>query len=449
MTKKNTFGLFLLSVLEGWMAWFVPREQFLLLMGLYGLAFGIYLWLVQQDLSEKVVFWLGVSLRLIVLFSLPQLSNDVYRFIWDGRLLVAGQNPFALRPSEWMAMSNPPVGINQELHNLTYADNYTVYPPIHQAVFWMSAKLSSSIFGAVLVLKSVLVLGEIAMLWFLRKAKEFAGLSVFYALNPLVILEIAGNGHFEGLMVLFLILGIYGLRKKDGRLAGIGIGLSIATKLLPLMLLPLIGGYFWGNVDGQKKIALDGDVGMETNGRSSVQQQMYLLLGWAVGINMVLWLPFFWMGSLNHLMDSIWLYFESFEFNASVFYLLKWLAPNNWRIGLVTNVLTVGVIVWLTLRQRVMDERQLVKNMTLVWSVYLLNSAIVHPWYVLPVFVLSVMSKQWLGVIWSGLIYLSYSHYWGGAMDEHYDIIVLEYILLLIAAGMLRRTGCWRLDSSC
>ncbi len=422
MTKKNTFGLFLLSVLVGWMAWFVPREQFLLLIGLYGLAFGIYLWLVQRDLSENVVFGVGVFLRLMVLFSLPQLSNDVYRFIWDGRLLVAGQDPFALRPSEWMAMSNPPVGINQELHDLIYADNYTVYPPIHQAVFWLSVKLSSSILGAVWVLKSILVLGEIAMLWFLRKAKVFGRLFVFYALNPLVILEIAGNGHFEGLMVLFLILGIYGLRKKDGRMAGVGLGLAIATKLLPLMLLPLIGAYFFRNV--------------EANARSPLQQGRQLL-GWMLGINILLWLPFFWMGSLNHLMDSIWLYFESFEFNASVFYLLKWLAPNNWRIGLITNALTVGLIVWLTWRQRAMDWHQLLGNMALVWGVYLLNSAIVHPWYVLPVFVLSVLSRRWVGVVWTGLIYLSYSHYWGGEMCEHYGIIVLEYVLLWVVFCVL------------
>ncbi len=412
--KYLGFSLFVVIVL--WLAWLVRREQFVLLISLYGIAFGLSLWLANQNLSKRVVFWVGVLLRVLVLFSLPQLSNDIYRFIWDGRLLVAGEDPFALRPGEWMAMMHPPSGINQELHQLIYADNYTVYPPIHQIVFWLSAKLSTSIEGSIWVLKSVLVLGEIVLLWFLRKASRLHNLFVFYTLSPLVILEISGNGHFEALMVLFLILGLDGLRKKDWRLAGIGLGLAIATKLLPLMLLPVIWMY----------------IGRESNGRRE-------MLFWLVGVNVVLWLPLFFMGSMHHMMESIWLYFESFEFNASVFYLLKWLAPNGWRIGLITNGLTVGALLYFAFRQKVFDYQQLVQSMALIWGIYLLNSAIVHPWYVLPVFVLSVLANRWVGVVWSGLIYLSYSHYWGGGMQENYGVIGLEYVLLLVVFLFLRK----------
>ena len=213
MAIKKILALFLFAVLLTWLAWFVPREQFGWLMGGYGLAFGLYIWLVHQKLPNRVVFGIGVLIRLMVLFSLPQLSNDVYRFIWDGRLLVGGADPFALRPSEWMAMPHPPLGINQELHQLIYADNYTVYPPVHLIIFWLSAKLSLSINGSILVLKSALILAEIVFLWFMQKHRQLHTVFVFYALCPLAILEIAGNGHFEGLMSLFLIIGLYGLRK--------------------------------------------------------------------------------------------------------------------------------------------------------------------------------------------------------------------------------------------
>lgn len=406
----------LLVVLLSWLAWFIPREHFLLLIGVYGLSFCVYFWLIFQDLPDKVILRTGILLRVIILFSIPQLSDDVYRFIWDGRLLVAWENPFALRPSEWMAMSSPPLGINQELHQLIYADNYTVYPPIHQAVFWLSARFSTSIWGSIIILKSVLVLGEVVLLSFLRKTKEMSPFFVLYALNPLVVLEITGNGHFEGLMILFLTLGLYGLRKNNWRLGGIGFGLAIATKLLPLMLLPLIWKY----------------VGRKSNGR------MTFFL-WVGGVNIALWMPLILMGSLHHLLESIWLYFEYFEFNASVFYALKWLVPNVWRIGLITNMLTVGLIAFMTFRQKALDFQRLLGSMAIVWGVYLLNSAIVHPWYVLPFFALSVMANRWIGVAWTGVIYLSYSHYWGGGMQENYGLIGLEYVLLISAFVFLRK----------
>ncbi len=387
-------------------------------MGLYGGSFGLYLWLIRQNLSDRHVFYVGVLVRVLVLFALPRLSDDVYRFLWDGRLLVGGADPFALRPSEWLAMSHPPQGINQELHRLIYADNYTVYPPIHQFVFWLSAKASMSIRSGILVLKSVLVLGEVSLLWFLRKLQRIGWwpqLFFVYALNPLVVLEISGNGHFEGLLVLFLVLGLYGLRQKNFMKAGLGFGLGIGTKLLPLMILPLLWRYL--------------------SGQGNSKKMFFQVFGWIFGINLVLWLPFLWLGSLGHLMDSVWLYFESFEFNASIYYVLKWLAPEGWRIGLLTNGLTVMLVVFLAFRQKPRLLSGLVENMSLIWWVYLLDSAIVHPWYVIPVLVLSTMSDKSYGLVWSGLIYLSYSHYWGGNMEEHYGIIALEYILML---GMAR-----------
>ncbi len=413
---KNTpyqkyFALALLGVLLVGIAWWVLREQFVFLMSGYGLSYGIYLWLIRRDVSDDVVFYFGILVRVSIVFALPLLSNDVYRFIWDGRLLVAGENPFALRPSEWLALAHPPNGIHSELHDLIYADNYTVYPPVHQAVFWLSARFSTSILGSVLILKSALVLADVGLLWLLRKLKRMGWwqrLFVIYALNPLVVLEIAGNGHFEGLMVLFLVLGIVGLRKNDVRLAGLGWGLAIATKLLPLMLLPLVWRYF-----------------------SKGKWASFLrFLGWILLVNVVLWLPMIRMGSLGHLMDSIWLYFESFEFNASVYYVLKWLIPQGWRIGLITNGLTILVIGYWAFRQKAKDWEQLMVNMAWVWLIYLLDSAIVHPWYVIPVLVLSEMAGKRYGLVWAGLIYLSYSHYWMGGMSEHFWLIGLEYALL-------------------
>ncbi len=408
MKYAQKIGVFIFFLLILTMGWLVPRSEFEILIILYTFSFGLYYWIMKQSLSDRFIIGFGFLLRIGLLFAIPALSNDVYRFIWDGRLLVAGEDPFALRPSEWMTLSSLPIGINNHLQKKIYSDNYTVYPPIHQVIFWLSAKLSWSLESAIILLKLVLILGEIGLLLFFRKAKEFTILNTrllpLYALNPLVLLEISGNGHFEGLMTLFLLIGFWGLRKKKYGLGGIGFGLAIATKLLPLMLLPIV----------LKFIPKKGLV------------PFFCMI---IFLNIFLWFPLWQMGSLHHLMDSIWLYFESFEFNASLFYLLKWIYPSG-RIGLMTNSLTILLIAFLALRQRKLDFIQLLRHASLIWILYLLNAAIVHPWYLIPVLVLSGLTKMNSGVIWTGLVYLSYSHYWGGDMEEQLGIIALEYLIL-------------------
>src|SRR5688572_10224235 len=76
----------------------IPRQNFPALLGLFAWLFAAYFCFLKSPLSVKKGIWLAIFFRLILLFATPALSDDYFRFLWDGRLLVSGENPFLHLP---------------------------------------------------------------------------------------------------------------------------------------------------------------------------------------------------------------------------------------------------------------------------------------------------------------------------------------------------------------
>lgn len=189
-----------------------------------GITFGLFFtyWLLHKFWGENlvVIIGLGVLFRLLVLFAFPNLSDDVFRFVWDGRLIVNGENPFLHMPSWYLESKNIIHGLNQELYNQLNSNKYfTVYPPILQYIFALSVWIfPNDIYVSTIVMKCFIFLaecGSIAILLKLFKQFEIhAKYIAIYALNPLVIIELTGNLHFEGLMIFFLLFAVWLLAEK-------------------------------------------------------------------------------------------------------------------------------------------------------------------------------------------------------------------------------------------
>ena len=93
-----------------------PRENFFALFGLYSLAFLGFIFLYKNDtVSEKQLFRVGIIFRLLFLFGLPFWSQDFYRFIWDGNLIVDGLNPYFNTPNQ--IINTTAINNALELHN--------------------------------------------------------------------------------------------------------------------------------------------------------------------------------------------------------------------------------------------------------------------------------------------------------------------------------------------
>ncbi|MEO1083301.1 MAG: hypothetical protein AAFY88_03585, partial [Acidobacteriota bacterium] len=162
---------------------------------------------LEARLSVLSLLGVAAVLRLVLLPLPPSLSDDAVRYLWDGRVVASGANPYLLAPEDtrlsqlrddaWLAMPHKHVP--------------TVYPPLALLIFSL-AGFSPAPF---LVLKIILVLADLVGCWLLARLAVRLGAPVgraaWYAWSPLVTLEIAGQGHVDGLMVPLMIAAVAAL----------------------------------------------------------------------------------------------------------------------------------------------------------------------------------------------------------------------------------------------
>jgi len=204
----------LLSVLLYWQAAGTSRSDFGAHLSLLVALFLIYAAGFKgcKVLNTWVLLRWIVLLRLPFFLELPQLSDDFYRFLWDGLLLTKGINPFGAVPAEMdLGIFADQAFAEKLLSGMNSAEYGSVYPPLHQAVFWIGAQLSGgSLLAGVNAMRAVILLAEAGMaVYFLRFSqwKNAGFVTAAYLLNPLVVVEGTGNVHMEALMLPFLAVG--------------------------------------------------------------------------------------------------------------------------------------------------------------------------------------------------------------------------------------------------
>jgi hypothetical protein len=179
---------------------------------------------------------LGVALVLrTLLLPLPAtLSDDVLRYLWDGKVAVAGFNPYALAPDA-VELSELR---DESWRVMPHREVEAVYPPLALAFFSIAAALPKSL----LVWKLLLVVSELfgcALLLRLAASLDIEPRRVaLYAWNPLVTLEVAGMGHVDGLGVALVIATVWAL-VAGRRWAAVTAAASVLAKLVPLLALPV------------------------------------------------------------------------------------------------------------------------------------------------------------------------------------------------------------------
>ncbi|MEO6759814.1 MAG: hypothetical protein ABIO24_10205 [Saprospiraceae bacterium] len=409
------------------LGYYVQRSEFGWLLAAYGLFFGLYLAIAfgEKELSaswQKGYLGLGIALRVLLLFSLPNLSDDFYRFVWDGHLTVACIHPFAQLPVYFVTVNRTVPGLSPELFaQLNSPTYFTVYPPLCQAIFALAVWVSPhSLWGEVVVMKLFLLAGELGTLRLVSRLGSKQKV-LLYALNPLLILEIVGNCHFEGLMIFFLLAGWYVLQRQRLAAAAGFWGMATAIKLLPPLFLPLVWRWLGGRRGWRFQLFFAGACGL-------------------------LFLPLLDQQVLMNMSQSLELYFQRFEFNASWYYLVRQLGQ-WWTgyyyvkiIGPVLGLVTLLGTLWLTGRTQTAgraEPRRWPLPETMLWAVFLYLSCAttVHPWYATVPLALSLLTSWRFPLLWSGLIVLSYSHYARGGSAENFWLIGLEYGILWAFIG--------------
>jgi len=417
-------------------AYVINRSDFVLFFGVFTFLFLLYLGIVRtvkQGVSSKtpqpktiyLFILVGIIFRLLLIPVEPNLTDDYFRFYWDGLLSVHHISPYAYLPIELMENGLAyRFELTENLFNqLNSPKYYSVYPPVLQWLFMAAAYMAgpSNILGFVIILKIFIVCFEIGSIALILKilplVKKPLYAVLWYVLNPLVIIELTGNIHFEAAMIFFVLLAFYLLyTQKTWLYAALAFTGGVASKLLPLIFMP-----FFIKRIGFKKTMIFG-----------------LCMGFFL---LILTFRFIDPPIVQNILNSVGLYYNTFEFNASFYYIFRWIGYQikGWNmiatIGKLTALGTFATIVLCALFEHKRSLSSLLKFSMFALTLYLLLANIVHPWYVVPLVAFAALNGYKYPILWTWLIGLSYFAYSNAAYEESLILIAIEYIMVLSMMG--------------
>ena len=420
---------FVSVVLCFFFAYFLDRTEFSKLLFLWFSLFtcSYFLWKNNKDNFSFLVA-ISILFRLVFLFAIPNLSQDFYRFIWDGRMILEGFNPYLSLPETFIEQRNFPVNQAIDLYKgmgEMNGSHFTNYPPINQLCFLIAAIFANkSILGAAVVMRVIIILADVGIIYFGKKLLESLNIPIsnifLYALNPFIIIEMTGNLHFEPVMLFFLIWSLYKLQQQKWIWAAVLLACSVSVKLIPLLFLPLVFQWF---VKKDEKLF---------NGFKR-------LIGFyaVVFITIIaLFLPFYSSELIANYSNSVGLWFRNFEFNASFYYIAREIGYlfRGWNeiaiIGKIMPVLTIIFLGVITFFRKNTTTKELITAMLFGLSFYYFTTTTMHPWYVATLVILSVFTKYRFPIIWSIVIILSYQAYSNFPWQENLWFVGLEYVFV-------------------
>ena len=430
--------LVLLSFLfYGTFAYDLVRTDYTKLIILYSALFVLFYKLVQHFKSNtQFLTYLAFGFRAVFILAIPNLSQDFYRFIWDGRMILEGINPYLFTVESFISQGDFPVAEAQALRagmGALNASHFTNYPPINQLCFTIAALFAGkSILGSVFVMRLLIIAADFGTLHFGKALLEKLNIPIYnifwYILNPFIIIELTGNLHFEGVMIFFLVWSLYLLYIGKWQFAALVLALSISVKLIPLIFLPLFFQWFMKRNDKNKET-------------STVLNFTRLIVFYAIIImtTLLLFVPFYSSEFIHNYSKTVALWFQNFEFNGSIYYIAREIGflfrgyNEIAIIGTVTPILVILFVLIITFFRRNRTPIALITAMLLVLSFYYFTTTTVHPWYLATLLILSVFTKYKFPLVWSFVIILSYLAYVNlnkADKSENLWLITLEYAVV-------------------
>jgi alpha-1,6-mannosyltransferase len=334
----------------------------------------------------------------------PGADDDIHRYVWDGRLQRLGYNPYVVVPSDPAAKTLH----TPETSNLNNPDLPSPYPAGAQLFFRAVTAIQESTFA----LKLTFVVCEFAIVFVLfdvlRCTRQGGHRVLAFAWNPLLAIEVAGSGHIDIVGALLLLVSAAALVRRWRATATVALGLAIAIKFLPIVLLPI----YWKRVR-IRDVALGAAV---------------------VGF---LYVPFLLHGRVP--IGSLGTYVRSFRFNGPVFAALDGVASPQL---LVVLALLSGFVTatWLRMRRSTPEW----SGELFAWplAATLLCAPAVFPWYFLWLLPFLTSASTLLIIIWTVSIIPVYVQWHLRALGRPWGalpgwVMVLEYGCVAIAAAII------------
>ena len=340
------------------------RKSPFLFMALYFLGhilMVILAWSLPAGLTSRkafgVIICLGFMAHLIFLWY--PVSNDVFRYVWEGYIQNHGFNPY-----RWAPVSPALAKLRGDLFPIWQQINHpefaAAYPPAALLVFRILAWIDPDPF----FFKAVMAAADIGVMLVLMSIMRHRGTPparlLLYAANPLILLYLSGEGHLDVVQIFFLSLALYLILCKKYQITGfVVLGLAILSKYFALVAFPFL-------------------VNAENRWRSL-----------AVLIPLALYIPFIDAG--GHIFQSLGKFGADFHYNDSVTVLVRYLSGNHYVFIAVLLLAVCLLWVYVFVHERL-------RSVYLALGCLIVFLPTLHPWYlsVIIPFLIFFPSRAWL-----------------------------------------------------
>lgn len=426
----------------------LPWSVSLLLCGFAALAWAVHVVRGRERGGAPraaLVLLVAALLRLTLLPLPPTLSDDLLRYVWDGRVTAAGQNPYRWAPEAPELASLR----DERWRKMPHKEVPTVYPPLALGAFSIAASTPRPIWAVKLLMVAADLLTCLLLLRLADRRKIPRHRILWYAWNPLVVLEVAGMGHVDALAVTGAVAAVAFLTSPRPRSAAAGAAAAagILAKLGPLAALPLwtrhaarpvrflaVAGGLTAvavlpvlvSVGGVPPGLITYGVDWEFNG--PLYEPLWRLLdavdadGWAA--------------------RSLDAYKEATEQWTRWNFLYPWFYPQFFAKALLA-LLALAVVA------RSVFDRELLDGTRRLFGGLLLAAATVYPWYLLWVLPWAALTGAWAWIVLSASILLVYipQHSTAELFPVWFCLAWLPFWATALVSFWQRRRGPWRSTS--
>ena len=332
-----------------------PAGGFMLLWAATFFLGGLLFFLFPRGTSARtaatLIFLLALLFRLVLLSHPP--SNDVFRYLWEGRLITKGFNPYQFAPNDphlaHLAVLDP-------LHaKINHPDFTAIYPPLFLYIMALVVWIKDSILGLKILITCVDLFSVALILRLLHQRGHDLRWAIIYAFNPVSLYAFSGQGHLDVFQNSFILTAIFLYDRRCWRLMFVTLGLAVQSKYMAVLLFPFF-----------------------------VRKENWRYLGLMFVVVVIPFIPLI-NGHPYHIFSSLVTFSQNFAFNGSFHKLLQFIFGN---IRLATRICQIifGVILissWIRLhpQKTLLFKNDPLPGCLFVISVLLLLSPTVHFWY--------------------------------------------------------------------
>jgi hypothetical protein len=361
-TTNNVLAVLGIVNLVAYLLWPATRYEgsalaFVSFYAIQLILYGLACWRVWRNPAPgkhtlKLILLFAVVFRVALLLTTPNLSDDVYRYVWDGKIQAAGINPYRYVPEDEALAHLRDDQISPHINRRDYAR--TIYPPGAQMIFLGVY----SLFGeSVLGMKFVLVMFDLltiaGLLLILNRLTIDPNRVIVYAWHPLVAWEVAHSGHIDAAAVALLVIALLFNLRERRFLSGCLLGLATLVKFYPALLFPVL----YKKWDGKLPVGL----------------VVTVILGY---------LPYLSVGAgvFGFLPD--YLQEEDFQSGKRFFPLeaIRLLVSVPTSVYVLLVALILGLLAWRLIMKKLTEEEQLLGGRRLIGTILLLATPH-YPWY--------------------------------------------------------------------